>query len=172
MKHDAQRTPQGVLGDVPHIDAVIGDGSALDLIKAVDEAGDGGLTRAGGTHKGDFLPGLGKEGYVVQNRPLFVIAEHHMVKADVTLEGDQRTVGPHPGPGVIVVMDPGEIAGGIFRRPNERYLASVIFRLRLHHLKDPFRAGHGGEDGVHLLGDLGNGLGHLPGVLQESGKAP
>ena len=43
LQHHAQRPPQGVLLDVPNIDAVVGDGAGLDLIEPVDEAGDGGL---------------------------------------------------------------------------------------------------------------------------------
>ena len=168
LQNHAQGPAQGVLGNIPHIDAVVGNGTALDLIKAVDEAGDGGLARAGGAHKGDLLPGLCKEGYVVQNDPIFVVTKHHMIEPHVSPEGDQRTVRLQPGPGVVVIVDPGEAAGGIFCRPHQHHFALVCLRLGLHHLKNPFRAGHSGEDGVHLLGNLGDGLAHLPGVLEES----
>ena len=50
--------------------------------------------------------------------------------------------------------------------------AVIYLRLRLHDLKDPLRAGHGGEDGVHLLRDLGDGLTHLLGVLQKAESPP
>ena len=47
LQNDAEGAPQVVLFDVPHVDAVIGDLSGLNVIKAVDQVGDGGLSRAG-----------------------------------------------------------------------------------------------------------------------------
>ena len=58
LKDNAQAPPQAVLADVPQINAVIGNQAALDLIKTVDQVGDGGLSRTGGANEGDLLAGL------------------------------------------------------------------------------------------------------------------
>ena len=60
LQHHAQRAAQGRLLDVLHVDAVVGDGALLHVVKPVDKVGDGGLTRAGGAYKSDLLPRLGE----------------------------------------------------------------------------------------------------------------
>ena len=60
-----QGAPQIVLSDVLHVDAVVGDGTGLDLVKPIDQVDDGGLSGSRGTHEGDLLPRLGVEGDAV-----------------------------------------------------------------------------------------------------------
>ena len=55
LKHHSQGTPQVRLADLVDVDAVVADFPVLDVVKAVDQVGDRGLTRAGGAHKGDLL---------------------------------------------------------------------------------------------------------------------
>ena len=172
LKHHAQGAPQGLLGDVPDVDAVIGDGSALDFVEAVNEAGDGGFSRAGGAHEGDLLSRFGEKGHVVEDGPPLVVAEDHMVEPHVSPKGDQGAVGLQPGPGVGVPVNPGKGPGLVLRRPDQADLALVGLGGGFHNFKDALRTGHGGEDGVYLLGYLGDGLAHLAGVLEEGRQAP
>ena len=72
LKHHTQRPAQGILLDVPDVDAVVGDGAGLDFVEPVDKAGDGCLTCAGGTYKGNFLAWLGKEGNVMEDDNIFM----------------------------------------------------------------------------------------------------
>ena len=58
LQHDAQRTPQIRLLDLGHIYGVISYFPILNIIKSVDQVGDGGLARAGSSHKGDLLTRL------------------------------------------------------------------------------------------------------------------
>ncbi len=58
LQHHAKAAAQITFADLAHINAVIGDGAGGDIIKAVDEVGDRGFARAGGTDEGDLLPGL------------------------------------------------------------------------------------------------------------------
>ena len=51
-------TAQVVLFDSADVQAVIGDGSGLNLVKPVDQVDDGGFPRSRGAHKGDLLPRL------------------------------------------------------------------------------------------------------------------
>ena len=167
LEHHTQGAAQGVLFDVPDVNAVIGDGTGLDLIEAVDEAGDGGLAGTGGAHKGDLLAGLGIEGDIVEDDLAVIVAEDYMVEPHVAPNRHQGAVRFFPGPGAGIVAGFRQVAAAVFRGPHQRHLALIHLRLGLHDLKDPLGAGHGGEDGVHLLGDLGDGLAHLSGVLQK-----
>ncbi len=172
LEHHAQGAPKGLLGNVLHVQPVVGDGSALDFVEAVDEAGDGGFPCASGAHKGNLLSGLGKEGYVVKDGPVLVVAEGHVAEPHVPPEGDQGSIGLQPGPGIGVPVDPGEGPAFVLRCPDQADFALVVLRRGLHDLKDALRASHGGEEGVYLLGNLGDGLAHLPGVLEEGRQAP
>ena len=67
LEHRPQGAAQVVLPDGLDIEAVIGDQTALDLVKAVDEVGDGGLARPSGADKGDLLPRIGVDGHILQN---------------------------------------------------------------------------------------------------------
>ena len=170
LEHHAQRPAKGILLDVPHVDAVVGNGAALDLVEAVDEAGDGGLACAGGADKGDLLPRLCKEGHIVEDGLALIVAKDHMVETDVAPEGGQFPVRLFPGPGAGLEGGLGEGAVPALHHPHQLHLALVHLGLRLHDLEDALGAGHGGEDGVHLLGDLVDGLAHLLGVVEEGSK--
>ena len=99
-----------------------------------------------------------------------IVTKHHMVESHIPPQGHQTAVRifPRPRPGVIICL--GEGAVRFFLHPLQCHLAVIYLRLRLHDLKNPLRAGHGGEDGVHLLRDLGDGLAHLLGILQKGGE--
>ena len=75
LEHDAQTAAQVRLADAGDVDAIVGDGTAVDVIEAVDQVGDGGLAGTGGTDKGHLLAGLGVEGDVVQDDLLRGVAE-------------------------------------------------------------------------------------------------
>src|SRR5699024_651659 len=98
LQHDAQRLPQRVLGDVPHVDAVVGDAAGVDVVKAVDEVGDGGLARAGGAHEGDLLAGLGVQADVLQDGAAFLVAKGDVVEPHVPPQRHQGAVRLLPGP--------------------------------------------------------------------------
>ena len=81
LEHHAQGAAQVILLDGLDVDTAIGDDAVLDLVKAVDQIGDGGLARAGGAHKGDLLPGVCKDGHVVEDLLARHIGEVHMLEA-------------------------------------------------------------------------------------------
>ena len=83
LQDDPQGAAQGVLFNQPDIDSVVGDGARLDFIKPVDQVGDGGFARTGGTHKGDFLAGFGKQADVVEDGLILVVAKHHVVEPHI-----------------------------------------------------------------------------------------
>ena len=58
LDYHGQGTAQILFADIPDIQAVVGDGAALDLIKTVDQVDNRRLSRACGAYKGYFLAGL------------------------------------------------------------------------------------------------------------------
>ena len=62
----AEGSAQILLPDVAHVNAVIGNRTALNVIKAVDQVGDRRLSRAGRADKGNFLTGCCKKVHIVQ----------------------------------------------------------------------------------------------------------
>ena len=59
----------------------------------------------------------------------------------------------------------------IFHRIDQLYIAFICFRGFIHHSKDSPGTGHGHDDGVHLLRNLGNRTGEISVQCQEGYKA-
>jgi len=165
LQHNAQRTAQGVLCDVLHVDAVVGDNTLLHVVEAVDEVGDGGLARTGRAHKGDLLPGLGEQGHIVEHRLFPIVGEGHVVKAHVAPQLHQRAVRLFPGP---VAGAPLRLRQGIavFLHADDDGLALIGLGLFVHDGEDALGAGRRGQQGVDLLADLAHRLAHLLDVQQ------
>ena len=165
LQNNAQGPAQGVLPDIPDVDAVIGDGAGLNVIKPVDQVGNGGLSRAGGAHKGDLLARLCEQGHIVEHGFLRVIAEVHVLKPHVAPQLRQGAVGLLPGPvaGAAVRLRQG-IA--VLQHPHQGGAALIRLGVGVHHGKNALRAGYGGQQGVHLLADLAHRLGHLLDIQQ------
>ena len=58
LQNDAEGPAEVILLDIAHVDAVIGDVAALNVIEAVDEVRDRRLARAVEPTKAIFWPGL------------------------------------------------------------------------------------------------------------------
>ena len=156
LQNNAQRAAQGVLPDIPHVDAVIGDGAGLNVVKPVDEIGDGGLSRAGGAHKGDLLPRLCEQGHIVEHGFLRVIAEVHVLKPHVApqLRQESRRTFFRPVAGAAVRLRQGV---AVLQHPDQGGGAVVGFGVGVHHGENPLGAGHRRQKGIHLLADLATG---------------
>ncbi len=105
LEHDAQGTAQVRLFDLIDIDAVVADLAIGNVIKTVDQVGDGGLAGTGSAYEGDLLPRLGPQADVVEYDLIRRISEVHIVKDHASLQlgvsnGAVRLVGMPPGPHV------------------------------------------------------------------------
>ena len=80
--------------------------AGIDIVKSVQQVGDGGFPRAGGAHEGDLLTGLGIKTQPLQNRHPGGIGKDHIVEPDVTPQGNQRPVRlfPRPPPGGLPAL--------------------------------------------------------------------
>ena len=79
-----------------HVDAVIGDLPALNVVKSVDEIRDRRFARAGRADKGDLLTGLGIERQVAQHGLFRRIGEIHAIEAHVAAQRHALPVRPDP----------------------------------------------------------------------------
>ena len=73
---------------------------------------------------------------------------------------------PGPGLGPPLAAELGQGAVGVLVHGHQGHPALIHFGLGVHNGKDALRPRHGGQQGVHLHGDLVDGLGDLPVVLE------
>ena len=98
LQHHAQRTAQGILLHVPHINAVVGDRAGADVVKAVDEVCDRGFSGARGADEGDLLSRLGIQAHITQHLLFRRVAEVHMFKPHIAPQLRELSVGGFPRP--------------------------------------------------------------------------
>ena len=169
LKHHAQRVAQIGLGDLVDVDVVVADLAVGNVIEPVNEVRNGGLARAGSAHEGDLLAGMGIERHVMKHRFLRHIAKVHVRHGDVALQlrvghGAVCLVGMLPGPMTGALFGFRNIALVVDFRVDQSDIALVLLGLLVHQLKNPLGAGQSHDDGVDLVGHLGNG--HIEGAGQ------
>lgn len=82
FRYEADGGPQRVLGELADVVAADQDGALRHVVEAGQQQGDGGLPAAGGTDDGDGLTGLDGQREPVEDRPLGVVPEPHVVELD------------------------------------------------------------------------------------------
>ena len=100
LLHDANVLVDGVLGHIPDILAVDGDGAAGDLVEPGNQLAQGGLAAAGGTDDGDGLAGLHIQADAVEHIQVAIVGEDHVADLDIALHIGQ-------GLGIGLVLDGG-----------------------------------------------------------------
>ena len=173
LKHYTQRAAQVGLGDLVDVDIVVADLAVGNVIEAVNQVCNGCLARAGGAHEGDFLTGMGVQGHIMQHRLIRSIAEIHIVHGDVALQfrvghGAVGLVGMLPGPVAGTLVGFGDVAVFVYFRIDQPDIALVLLRLLVHQFEDPLRTGQCHDNGIDLVGDLGNGHVEGPGQGQKA----
>ena len=173
LEHDAEGAAEIGLFDLVDVDAVVADFAVLNIVKAVDQVGNGGFPRPGGADKGHLLTGLGVEGNIVKHRLFRGVAEIHIEHPHIP---GQRRVGQRavvmgvlPRPYAVFAF--GENAVFLFPA-DEGHIAVVFFGFFIHQGEDPLGPGQSHDDVVHLLGDLRHGVGHALAQLEEGGDDP
>ena len=154
--------PQIRLGDFVDVDAVITDLTIRYVIEAVDQVSNGGLARAGGAYKSDLLSGMGIERHVVQHGFFRHIAEIHVFHGNIALQlpichAAILLMGMLPCPVASVLGALVNRTVFVHMRVHQRHIAFVLLRLFIHQGKDPLGACQRHNDGVDLVGDLGDG---------------
>ena len=170
LQHHGERAAQVVLFDLLDVDAVVGDGALLHIVKAVDQVRNGRFARAGGTDERYLLTGFGKEVDVFQHVHLLVVAEGDVVEAHVALEFNvckPAFNGAFPGPLVRAAGDFADFALLVALHVDQRYVAFVDLRFRVDELEDALRARQRADKAVKELGSLHNRLAERARVLQK-----
>ena len=170
LEHDPQGAPQVVLLNLLHVYAVVDHLPSLDVVEAVDQVGDGGLSRAGGTHEGDLLSRLGVEADILQDHPAVVVAEGYPLKPHVASQGNQGSLrqGPGPAAGLLPAGNqPSRLLPDIY----QSHPPIIHFLGLAHDLKDPLRPSQGRQQEIALHGELVDGHGCLAHENQVAGQA-
>ncbi len=162
LQHDAKRAPQIRLVNPADVDAVIDDGTVVNVVEPVDQVGDGRLTGAGGANECQLLSRLCKQRNVVQHRLALFIAEIDIEEPDIAAQlcvgGIAVRPGDLPGPVMGAGGRFGDRAVGGNLGVDQGDIAVVLLRRLIEKRKDPLCTGQRHDDEVELLGDLADGL--------------
>ena len=174
LQHDAKRGTQRVLFDGLDVVAVVEDLTLLDVVEAVDQVGDGGLTGAGRTDESDLLARTAIEVDVVQDDFALIVAEVHILKDDVALQlgVSDSAIGvllfPGPDAGGLVGLGQGVV--GLELGMHQGDVALVDLGLFIQQGEDTGAASQSHDDCVQLHGDLSDGLVEALIKGQEAGQ--
>ena len=86
LQHHPEVLAQGAAGDLRDVAAVEGDAAAVELVEPHDEVHERRLAGARRPDDGDGLPGLGHERQVLDERPVRVVGERHVLEGHPTLD--------------------------------------------------------------------------------------
>ena len=168
LQHDAQAAAQIVLFDLVDVDAVVTDLAVRDIIKTVDQVGNGGLARTGGAYKGDLLSGAAIQIDIVQNGLFRHIAKVHIRKGDVPLHlligGGPIVMGVLPGPEVGALLGLHQLLVRAILSVYQGHISLIGLRGLIHHLKDTLCTCKSHNDAVGLHGHLADG--HIEALVQ------
>ena len=164
LEHNSQRPAEIRLFDFVDVDAVVPDFAVGNVVKAVNQVGDGGFSCAGGADKGNFLTRLGIKADVVEYYFVFAVAKVHMVQHHAPFQlgvgdGAGGFVGVFPSPEVGAGIGFGEPAVFVHLGVDQFHIAIIGFGGLVHQLKHTLGAGGGVYHKVHLLAHLGDGVG-------------
>ena len=174
LQDHAQGPAQIQLFDLVDIDVVEADLAVLDIIKAVDQVGDGRLAGAGGTDQGNFHAGFRVQPDIMQDHLVIRVTEIHPVKGDIALQGlIIRRIGglvmmfPGPAAGMLIGLD--DLPVFIFT-VDQHDVALVCLGLFIQQAENTLRARQGHDDTVELHGDLVDRHADILGKGQETGQ--
>ena len=158
LQHNSERTAQIRLLNLVHIDAVVADLSVLDIIKAVNQIGNGCFTRSRGTHKGDLLPRLRIKLHIMEHHLIIIIPEIHAVENHISFKfhiiyGMVRLmfVSPCPAACALRRLHKGAI---LLFHIDQCHITVVRLRRLIQHFKDALRTRHRHDNRVELLAHL------------------
>ena len=167
LQNHTKRTAEIRLADFVNIDVIVADLAVSDVIEPIDKVRNGGFSRTGCANKGNLLARAGIEGHIIQHLLFGHIAKVHMLHGNVALQlpignGAVCLVGmlPCPVAGTLRALRNGSVLGdpGI----HKVHIPLVLLRLLIHHLEDSLCASQCHDNGVQLVGNLGNG--HVEGA--------
>ena len=163
LKNDAQRAAQIRLFDLVDVDAVIADLAVGNIVKAVDQVGNGRLACTGGADKRDLLPRFGPQTDIMEDQFVFVVTEVHSVKDHAALQasvgdGAIRLVGVLPSPDIGALGALRELSIGILFGVDQLHIALILLRLLIHKIKDTGGTGGSSDHKVDLHAHLGDRL--------------
>lgn len=109
LKNDAEGATQIVLADFFDVDAIVEDGAVVDVVKPIDQIGDGGFACPGGADESDFLSRLGVEGDVVEDLLGWCVAKIDVLETNIAAQATVLSAAilhtlPGPDAGVVIAL--------------------------------------------------------------------
>ena len=134
LENHSQRPPQIRFFDLVDIDSVVADLAVGDVVEAVDQVGDSGFARSGGSHESDLLAGFRIKADVVEHDLVFVIAEIHIVKYNAAFlsgigDGSLSLMRMLPGPQIRSHRRFGEVSVLVLHCVDKFHIAVVRFAV-------------------------------------------
>ena len=173
LKYHTQGTAQILLLNLIDVDTVVTDLSVLNIVKPVNQVGNGRFSGSGSAYKGHLLSGLRVELNVVKYGFFRCIAEvypvHNYVALQLRVCDGTVMMGMLPGPDTGTLRHLHQLVT-LIAGIDQGHITAVLLRGLIHQVEDSLRACQGHNDRVKLLGNLGNRLVEASCQLQEGGK--
>lgn len=109
LKNDAKGAAQIVLADFFDVDAIVEDGAVVDVVKPVDQVGDGCFACPSGADESDFLSRFGIEGDVVEDLLGWCVAKIDVLETNIAAQATVPSAAilhtlPGPDAGVVIAL--------------------------------------------------------------------
>lgn len=172
LKYDAEGATQIFLADFFDVDAIVEDGAVVDVVKPIDQIGDGGFACPGGADESDFLSRLGVEGDVVEDLLGWCVAEINVLESNIAAQAtvlSDAILHTLPGPDAGVVIALGEGTVCVFCDIDKDNAAVVDLVRFIHERKNARGTSERCDDGVELAGDLRHWHGKIAREREKAG---
>lgn len=172
LKNDAKGAAQIVLADFFDVDAIVEDGAVVDVVKPIDEVGDGGFSRSGRANEGNFLSRLGVEGDVVEDLLGWCVTKIDVLETNIAAQATVLSAAilhtlPGPDAGVALALCEGTVC--VFCDIDKDDAAVVNLVGFIHERKNTRGTGERCDDGVELAGDLRHRHGKVAREREKAG---
>ena len=167
LQYQAEGAAQVILLDELYVDSVIGDLTVLDIIEAGNQVDHRCLAGTGSADEGQLLSRFSIEINVIQYLFLRYIGEIDIVEPYIAGQAYKpfgavrMRVLPGPDSGLFLGFHQFSV---LFNGIDQGNLSFICFRCFVHQGEDPLGACHSHDDGVELLGNLGDR--HIEGTVQ------
>ena len=172
LQHHAQAAAQSALLDFVDVDAIVTYLAICNIIKAVEQVGNGGFAGPRAAYKGNFPARGCMQADIMKNHFSLFIPKIHIMKGNIPFQllisyRTVRLMRVFPCPDIGAFAGFAETAIGVFLHINQFHITVIHLRFLVQQIKNSLCTRHGHDNAVHLLADLAN---RLSGILVQGQK--